>query len=348
MAGETNPLELVRARGVRAQLCVLRDGEVLLDHAVGCEPDSLFWIFSASKPFVALLVHLLAERGELDLDDPVARHWPEFGARGKESVTVRHVLRHRSGLFATRTYVGDALALTDWSRSVRRQEEARPRWRPGEVPAYQAIAFGFILGELVRRVTGDRPEDLLRKEFLDPLGLSDTYLGLPDSLWHRHVPVRGRGLAAVVGHVVNRRATRRAVIPSGGISTTARDLARFYQALLNGGTLDGTRVLGEDSIAEARRPAAPGAPMDRVTRLPARWAQGFQLGHPDAEPSHFSPLGRSSTRSTFGHDGSNCCIGWADPDRRLVFVYLTDLLLAGHAGARHLGEVSDAVIATCD
>jgi CubicO group peptidase (beta-lactamase class C family) len=348
MTGETTALELVRARGVRAQLCVLRDGEVLLDRTVDCEPDSLFWIFSASKPFVALLVHLLAERGELNLDDPVAEHWPEFGRNGKESVTIRHVLQHRSGLFATQTYVGDALALTDWPRSMRRLENAKPRWRPGEVPAYQAIAFGFILGELIRRVTGQRPEAVLRKEFLDPLGLTDTYLGLPDPLWHRRVPVRGRGLAAIVVGVVNRRATRRAVIPSGGISTTARDLARFYQALLNGGELDGTRILAESSIAEARRPAAAGAPVDRVTRLPVRWAQGFQLGDPNAKPGAFPPLGRLSGLTTFGHNGSNCCLGWADPDRRLVFVYLTDLLLAGHAGARHLSEISDAIITACD
>jgi CubicO group peptidase (beta-lactamase class C family) len=341
-------LELVRDRGAVSQLCVLRGDRVVLDRSFGCGPDALFWIFSAGKPAVALLVHLLAERGVLALDDPVALHWPEFGAHGKEAVTVRHVLQHRSGMSSARGMLGDALAMTDWQRSVRGIERAALRHPPGQVPAYQVIIYGFVLGELARRVTGVPPRELLRTEFLDPLGLRDLHLGLPDAAWPRHVPVRGRGTTArLTRHTVNRRATRGAVIPSAGVSVTARDLARLYRTLLRGGESDGVRVLAPASVQEARRLSSDDE-VDRVIGLPVRWAQGFQLGGPPREPGRGRPMGRLSSPETFGHNGSNCCLAWADPSRDLVFVYLTDLLTGGHEGAGHLSAVSDAVLAACE
>jgi CubicO group peptidase (beta-lactamase class C family) len=114
----------------------LRDGRVIVDRAFGCRADDLFWIFSTSKPFAALLVHLLAERGALALDDPVAVYWPQFGQHGKDAVTIRQVLQHRSGLPAARSAAEDALVMTDWDRSIRHIEQARLRYRPGQVPAY--------------------------------------------------------------------------------------------------------------------------------------------------------------------------------------------------------------------
>ena len=337
-------LGLVRARGAAAQLCVVRDGQVVLDRAVGCRPDSLFWIFSASKPFVALLVHLLAQRGELSLDDRVATHWPRFGQRGKEAITVRQVLQHRSGLAVARSAALDALAMTDWDRSVRHIEQARPSWPPGQV-AYHYISYGFILGELVRRVTGVGVPEFLAAEFLGPLGLRDIHLGLPGQLWTRHVPIRGQGLAGRVSQVyANRRDVRQAVIPAAGISATARDLARIYQALLCGGELDGVRILAPATIEQARQPSSHGE-LDRFLRLPMWWSQGFQLG--GLGPAAARPMGHLADPQTFGHNGSNCCLAWADPARRLVFVYLTDLLTAGSEGACHQGQVSDAIIAAC-
>jgi CubicO group peptidase (beta-lactamase class C family) len=346
-AGLARALELVDARGATAQLCVLRDGQVVLDRAIGCRPDSLFWIYSTSKPFVALLVHLLAQRGELSLDDHVAAHWPQFGQHGKDTITIRQVLQHRSGIPVARSVLGDALAMTDWDRAIRHIELARPSYPPGEVPAYHIISYGFILGELVRRVSGVPVRDFLKTELLDPLGLRDIHLGLPDQLWSRHVPVRSQGLAGRIRQAYfNRRATRRAVIPAAGVSANARDLARFYQALLGGGELDGVRILEPATIEQARRPSSDGQ-LDRFLNLPMRWSQGFQLGNPSQDPTVSRPMGRLGSRETFGHNGSNCCLAWADPGRRLVFVYLTDLLAPGHEGARHQSKVSDAIIAAC-
>jgi CubicO group peptidase (beta-lactamase class C family) len=336
-------LELVRQRRAVAQLCVVRDGRVVVDEAFGCDPRALFWIFSASKPFVALLVHLLGERGRLALDDRVAAYWPGFGRGGKEAVTIRQVLQHRSGLAGG--MLGDALAMTDWDRSVRNLERARLRWPPGAVPAYQPIAYGFILGELVRRVTGTGVRDLLREEFLGPLGLADTHLGLPAELWPRHVPISGRRPAGRLSQAfLNLPRTRAAVIPAAGVSTTARDLARFYLTLLRGGELDGVRVLAPATIEEARRPSSDGE-TDRFVRLPIRWAQAFQLGGPGHDATASRPMGRLGSPETFGHNGSNACLAWTDPARRLVVAYLTDRLTPGNEGARHLQAVSDAITA---
>lgn len=136
-AALSRALVLIQRRRASAQICVIQNGRVILDRAFGCRPDDLFWIFSTSKPFAALLVHLLAERGALSLDDAVASHWPEFARNGKDAITIRQVLQHRSGLPVARSAVEDALVMTDWNRSVGNIEQAHVRHLPGQVPAHR-------------------------------------------------------------------------------------------------------------------------------------------------------------------------------------------------------------------
>jgi len=333
-------VELVRVRGAKAQLCVVRDGRIVLDRAFSCDPTALFWIFSASKPFVALVIHRLVERGALCLDDPVARHWPGFAANGKAHVTIRDVLRHRSGLTNAGSTAGDALSMVDWERTVRRIERARLR-RPPAPPAYSPIVSGFVLGEVARRITGRPIRDLVHDELLDPLGAYDTFLGLPEAHRDRAVPVRVASPAApLVRAVVNRPATRAAVIPSAGISTTARDLAALYAALLGTGA---ARLVSPATLAEALAPTSDGE-VDATVGVPIRWAQGFQLG---GVSGRVGPMGATSSRRAFGHNGSNCCIGWADPDRNLAYALLTDQLGPRAECVRHHAEVADAVLSAC-
>ena len=135
-------LELVEARGAIAQVCVVRDGQVVVDRSLGCPPDALFWLFSASKPYVAIVIHQLVESGRLHLDDAVAAYWHEFGDNGKRAITVRQVLQHRSGLTTVGSYIGDARAMADWDLSLRRIEEARLRW-PIDTVAYSPLAYGL-------------------------------------------------------------------------------------------------------------------------------------------------------------------------------------------------------------
>ncbi|WP_223694960.1 serine hydrolase domain-containing protein [Leifsonia poae] len=337
-------VDLVRARGATAQLVVRRHGVTVVDRSFGCEPTALFWTFSAGKPYTVVLIHALAESGVIDLDAPVARYWPEFAANGKEAITVRHVLRHRSGFATAGSAVGDALAMTGWSRTLRRIERARPTWPPGSAPAYQFVIFGFILGEVARRATGIPLPELMSSLLLGPLGVHDTYLGLPDDQWLRHVPLSA---PRPVRAVVNRRATRAAIIPSAGFSTTARDVTVFYEMLLNGGvTADGRRILSSAALQAALVPSSEGR-IDRFAHSPIRWSEGFQLGGPRHLPESISPMGSRSSPRTFGHNGSNCCIAWADPDRDLVFSYLTNRITRQRDDLAHLAEVADAVLDAC-
>ncbi|MGW1340195.1 serine hydrolase domain-containing protein [Kribbella sp. NPDC002412] len=332
-------VELVRSRKAAAQLCVVRDGRVVVDQAIGCAPDALFWLFSASKPYVAIVIHQLVESGLLHLDDGVAAYWHEFGAAGKRDITVRQVLQHRSGLTTVGSYVGDARAMADWDRSLERIEQARPRWPLGTV-AYSPLAFGFVLAEVAHRCSGQPYAELVRRSVLEPLGLADTYLGVPFDQSHRSVPIRVSGVAGpFVQSVVNKRSTRAAVVPAAGISTTARDLAALYQALLQGGS----GILRPETIAIAVEPSSEGE-LDRTVGAPIRWSQGFQLGGPRFVPNVVTPLGTTSSPRTFGHNGSNCCIGWADPDRRIAYAYLTNRIGRREADVAHHAAVADKVL----
>jgi len=342
---------VVAARGCPAQLCVIRCGQVVLDRSFGCAPDALFFLFSASKPMVALLVHQLAERGAIALDDPVALYWPEFGQHGKGAITIRQVLQHRSGLPVARSAAADALAMTDWAASIRALEQARPAYPPGTAPAYHYLSYGFLLGEVVQRVTGAPVRDVLQDRVLAPLGLRDTFLGLPSPCWERRVRVHGRGgTELLTGLMINRRAVREAVIPAASVSSTARDLARLYAALARGGSLDGARVLAAATLESALRPSSEGE-IDRYLKLRVRWSEGFQLGGSrggrERLGGRHSPLGQRSSPRAFGHNGSYVCIGWADPDRDLAVGYVTSRLVSRAAGARHMAEVSDAILAAC-
>ncbi|MEU4240198.1 serine hydrolase domain-containing protein [Actinoplanes sp. NPDC026619] len=315
-------VELIEERPNRAQLCVIRDGQVVLDQAWGADADTPFLLFSAGKPFTAMLVHRLARQGAFALDDPIARYWPEFGEFDKGGITLRHVLRHRSGLPYAKSVRGDALLATRWDRSVRALARARPHSAPGAVCAYHMISHGFLLGEVVQRVTGRPLPDVLRTEIFEPAGMWHTRLGPPGSR------VSMVGGPVVMRTLFNRRSMRDAVIPAATVSSTARDLAAFYQSLLDDG-----------SWRDATTPTSEGE-TDQISGMPIRWSEGFQLGQPGRERY----FGSRSDPLTFGHNGSNACFGWADPGRRLVVAYLTNRLGGGPGRSPYQCAVSDAVL----
>ncbi len=344
-AGLERAVALIDARPASAQLCVLRDGQVVLDRSFGCASEALFWTFSVSKPFVALAVHLLVERGMLGLDDPVALHWPEFARNGKERITVRHVLTHRAGIpFSSGGLLGDVAAMADWDRSTALAENATPWWPAGRVVGYHILSYGFVLGELVQRVSGMPVRAFVQASLLMPLGLDDIQLGLTDGAWPRHVPLRGQVMTDQVRRVVfNRRNVRQAVIPAASISATARAIATFYRMLLNGGELDGVRVLASSTVDEARRVSSDGE-IDQLMHHPVRWAQGFQLGGPVGARR---PTGTHADLRTFGHNGSSICNTWADPGRGLVFAYLTNLAAPRRASLQHNSDLADTLLDAC-
>jgi CubicO group peptidase (beta-lactamase class C family) len=339
-------VDLARTWSDRGQLYIEHRGRVAVQTSFGCTPDSLFWLFSASKPFIAVLVHRYVERGLIDLDAPVARYWPEFGDNGKQHITVRQALQHRTGMPTAGSALGDALAMSNWRRSVSRIERSAPKLDPSDGPAYQYLIYGFLLGELLQRVTGEQVDELLRREILEPLGLHDTYIGLPDDAWHRRIRVHVDGPGGGVAQsVLNRRVTRAAVIPAAGVSTTAVDLGIFYRALLDDLAGTGPGLLRRETLLTALEPSSE-RQADLWARAPIRWSAGFQLGGVRFG-SRTGPMGRTTSALAFGHNGSNCCIAWADPKRDLIVSYLTDRVPRAPAGIRHLAQISDAIIAAC-
>lgn len=348
--------ELVKDRPGAAQLYVLQHGEVVLNLSVRCDPDSLFLLWSTGKPLTAMAVHLLEERGMLDLDDPVARYWPEYGREGgKGAATIRHVLTHTSGApLSTGSVLGDALASPFWDVSVRAAARAKAKYPVGRVSAYHILSFGFILGELVRRVDGRPLQKFLRAEVFERAGLHDIHLGVPDGLWPRGVrllaPPRGRPDSPSAGErakleFFDRKTVRTAVIPAGTVHATARDIARFYQLLLNDGELEGARVFDPKTVAAARRPAEAHAvsESDRIIGHPVRWGHGFQLGWGGQRIATARPFGTTASREVFGHNGSNYCNAWADPEHEIVFAYVTNLIPRRDVALRHQTELSDLV-----
>ena len=176
---------------VGAAVAVWVEGDLVVNlwggsaDAAGTRPwqqDTLASVYSGSKGLLSTCIHLLADRGEIDLDAPVARYWPEFGQAGKQNITIAMVLGHRSGVIGPREPMSWQ-QVTDWDAVCTRIAAATPWWPPGSAQGYHVVTFGFILGEVVRRVTGRTLGQYLRTEIAEPLG-ADIHVGLP--AWHHH------------------------------------------------------------------------------------------------------------------------------------------------------------------
>jgi len=298
--------------------------------------ETLVNFFSVGKAFTTLVALRLVERGALDLDAPAARLWPEFAGRGKEAITLRHMLSHQSGLPAIREALPDG-AMFDWPRMTRALENQQPWWEPGTAHGYHVNTFGFLAGELVRRASGKSIGTLLREEIAGPLG-ADIHIGLPQTdhsrcaefLWPSVLPERPQGdlpdealmkwntywnPPGISGAGwVNSAEWRTAEIPSTNGHGTARGIARIYAALANGGAIDGVEILSASMLAEATTEHSFGP--DRILDRESRFALGFQL--PQAERR----LGPNN--EAFGHFGAGGSLGFCDPVARVAFAYVTN------------------------
>ncbi|HLM87072.1 MAG TPA: serine hydrolase domain-containing protein [Solirubrobacteraceae bacterium] len=322
-----------------AALSVMLEGEPVVDLWGGWmdqartrpwQRETLVNVYSVGKPMVAVCLLMLAEQGRLDLDAPVAEHWPEFACAGKERITPRMLLAHRAGLPAIARPL-PALCMYDWGRMTAALAAQEPWWQPDSGHGYHVNTFGFLIGELVRRVSGERVGAYFARTIARPLG-ADFHFGLHAGEEHRVAefltPEMPSGLAAadatnmvslaylnppgVSGlDTVNTRAWRAAEIPSGNGHSNARAVARIYSALAAGGALDGVRVLGAQTIALATREASSGR--DAVLDRPSRFGLGFQLTQPER------PLGPNP--HSFGHFGAGGALGFADPEHALAFGY---------------------------
>lgn len=311
------------------------------------QEDTVVLVFSTTKGATAACAHLLAARGQLDVEAPVARWWPEFAAAGKERVTVAHLLAHQAGL----AWVDEPMTLEDalaWEPVVAALARQAPHWEPGTQHGYHALTFGWLVGEVVRRASGRSVGAFFAEEIAGPLGL-DFWVGLPESVEPRVAPLitpaasgdeevraamaalagpgseLGRALSAPGGafadvEVFNTRAVRAAEVPAANGVADARSVARMYAAMI--GEVDGVRLLPVDHLERATRRRTSG-PNRILLGLDIQFGLGFMV------PSSVTAVG--GPRS-FGHFGAGGSLGWADPDAGLAFGYVMNRMEMGLAG----------------
>jgi CubicO group peptidase (beta-lactamase class C family) len=302
--------------------------------------DTIVNVYSTTKGMTALCAHRLVDEGRLDLDAPVARYWPEFAESGKEKIPVRWLLSHRCGLPAVRELLPDA-ALYDWEVMTSALAAEKTWWTPGEKHGYEAVTFGWLVGEVVRRISGKSLGTYFRDEIARPLGL-DFHIGLPDSEHARvaemsTLPADTAGEDGIkLGEIilsdpegvsarafvnppslvlgVNYPEWRRAEIPGANGHGAARALARVYGALACGGEVDGVRVLSRDGIDRCRTEQSRGP--DGVLLVETRFGLGFMMPQ-DRPDARFG-----SNPRAFGHPGAGGSLGFADPEGGIGFGYV--------------------------
>ncbi len=325
------------------QVAVYLDGEQVVDTWSGAsgagqvDGGTLFTSWSTTKGFAATCIHLLAEGGALDYETPVASCWPEFGCHGKEGITIRHVLTHAAGIPQMPAGATPEM-ITDWEAMCTAIATHEPLWPPGSRTAYHALVFGWIVGEVIRRIDGRPIAQFAQEELCAPLGIDDFYLGIPDEVEPRvaalrdddgtpdatsvpdgtFVPpatMRERAAPAhlMKAEVMNRPDVRRASYPGAGGIMSARAIARLYAMLGNGGELDGVRMLSGERALEISSLQTDAE--DEVMGVRVRKGLGFLLaGAP--ETGGDVRMGRSE--AAFGHPGHGGSIGFADPSRKLA------------------------------
>ena len=306
-------------------------------HSAPVDGDTLFRVFSCSKPLAAAALWVLKDRGELDWGDPVARHWPEFGANGKGGVTVEQVLTHRAGLPNAPAGLG-WFDYPDWGRMVMGIEDAELEYEPGTRIVYHEHTFGWLVGELVARISGMPVNRFFEEEVLRPLGMNDTWFVLPDSEIDNVAPVTAmpeseHDLFAVS---VNNESSYSALVPAGNCFATARDMARFYDVLAMGGAVGDERWLSEQIVEEVTSCWADMT--DPETGRRRRMGLGMRLAE-----GEFDKFGTTGEASTFGHGGFGSCETWGDPVVKVSAAYLTNGLQTHEADSQRQYEMSSAI-----
>ena len=335
---------------VGASICVTVDGETVVDLWGGVadpatnrawDADTRVVVFSCTKGATALCAHILADRGELDLDAPVGQYWPEFASNGKEDATVSMILDHSVGVPAVSGELKPG-GMYDWDYMCDQLARQRPWWTPGTRNGYHLITFGWTVGELVRRVSGRSLGTFFREEVAGPLGL-DFDIGLPEALEAKVAPiitwmpgpeydsaftrsitedptgVTATGMANMVhsGVDFNDRNFRAAEIGGAGGVTTARGLAGMYAPLAGGGG----KLVGPDTLARMGEVAVATSD-DAVLRIPTRFGLGFMKSMDNRRRVQSAGTSALLSSAAFGHVGAGGSLGFADPEARVSFGYV--------------------------
>lgn len=332
------------------QICIRRHGEVVMHRSIGfargagpgdppgarrelVTPETPFNVFSASKAMTATLIHLLDERNLLHVDDLVCDYIPEFARHGKHRIAIKHLLNHRAGIATLPPESMQLDLLNEPDAMFQMICDLRVTSRPGGALAYHAISAGFVLAEIVRRVTGKDIRHVMQREIGAPLGFRWNNYGVDSSDIRRvaHSYFTGAPILPPISNLItsllgvslqeavelsNDPRFLTAAIPSANIVTTANELSLFYQMLLDGGELAGTRLMDFRTVRRATAEQAWLEP-DRKLLAPIRYSQGFMLG-----ARYLSVFG-PDTDKAFGHIGLTNIVGWADPERQIAAALMT-------------------------
>ncbi|MHA1727522.1 MAG: serine hydrolase domain-containing protein [Promethearchaeota archaeon] len=295
------------------------------------EKDTIVNVYSTTKAMTIISALMLVDRGQLDLDAPVAKYWPEFAQNGKEDLPVRYIFSHTSGLAGWEEKIAPEV-LFDWDKAVSLLAAQKPWWEPGTKSGYHAITHGYLLGELVRRITNKSLGTFFKEEIADPLN-ADFHIGFGEELDHRvadlipykrlqpgdpgFVEVDPNSVLAKMGNpileteITKTRAWRAAEIPAAGGHGNARSVARIASAIACGGEVDGVRLLSMKTIEKAMEEQSYGP--DLVMIIPIRFGLGFGL------PSKEMPFPSSRTLYWGGAGGSVIVM---DLDKKLSYSFV--------------------------
>jgi CubicO group peptidase (beta-lactamase class C family) len=366
-----------------AAVCIYHRGEVVVDIWAGTRddqgtpwsPDTLSLSYSTTKGVASTLLHVLADRGLVEYDEPVAKYWPEFAQAGKERITVRQVLCHEAGLYHVRDMIDHARRMMDWDYMTWTLARTAPCHTPGAMHGYHGLTYGWLVGEIIQRVTGRNFSDVLREELAEPLGLDGLYCGLPADQSHRRARLIMQGIQAagtspdrLTGYLhslsrllrtmripVDLRQLTRALIPKGMHEVdfnaldfqqvpipsangmfNARSLARLYAMLAGGGEIDGVRILSARTVARAME--VQNRTLDRVVPAPMHWRLGYHRP--------FTMAGGIPTG--IGHFGFGGSGAWADPTRQLAVAMVLNSGVGTPFGDLRIIRLSTAAVRCAD
>jgi CubicO group peptidase (beta-lactamase class C family) len=372
--------QIPRGKHAGSAVCVYHGGKSVVDIWGGIKDaegnpwrsDTTAPSFSTSKGVLSTLVHILVDQGKAAYDDPIATHWPEFGTRGKEAITIRHALCHEAGLYRITDLINKPSEMLNWEHMKARIADAEPVHEPGDGHGYHALTYGWLIGGLIEAITDKSLEAVLAEELVDPLQLDGMFIGMPhNELFRRAELTQGvsepakpreewqdnmmlwveRGLGSLGVELSefnsalnpftepfdwNSEETVQAKIPAANGQFTARSLARMYAMLAGGGELDGVRVLSEERVREISN--VQSTARDRVLFIPMHWRMGYHKAF---------TIGLRAPEA-FGHYGYGGSGAFCDPSRELAVALTLNSGAGTPMGNSNMPRIARAAIKAVD
>lgn len=363
--------QIARGMQIGTQVCAYQNGEVIVDAWAGemgpedsrpVGPDTLFSSFSTTKGVAATALHVLADRGLIEYEQPVAKYWKDFGKNGKDKLTVAQAMSHQGGLHAMPPTTEECVALLTWENGLRYLENGTPAWEPGTATGYHAVTFGWVAGGIIEHATGRHISEVIATEIAAPLGIGqEMFVGIPDGVEDRLASLKTadepspeeaakspmaqippdhdffKAMPPHMGYDFNSMDVRKACLPSANGHFSARALARMYGALANGGVVEGTRIISKERIPlmSTIQVDTP----DRVLFMPLRKSIGYFNGG--------NTMGMKTANgprtTTFGHAGAGGSIAFADPEVGLSIAVTINKMMNSLQGEGPAFEICELI-----